>query len=67
MKRKQITEVVSFIEERLKELDEEKEELRQYQELDKEYRSLEYTIFDKELTDSKQKLEQVDLRFLIFI
>jgi structural maintenance of chromosome 3 (chondroitin sulfate proteoglycan 6) len=50
---------VAYIEERLKELDEEKEELQKYQQLDKERRTLEYTIFDKELADAKEKLEQV--------
>eukprot|EP00252_Welwitschia_mirabilis_P018814 TRINITY_DN4209_c0_g1_i1.p1 TRINITY_DN4209_c0_g1~~TRINITY_DN4209_c0_g1_i1.p1 ORF type:complete len:1207 (-),score=328.66 TRINITY_DN4209_c0_g1_i1:370-3990(-) len=59
-KRKQIIEVVQYIEERLKELDEEKEELRKYQQLDKQRRSLEYTIFEKEVEDAKQKLEEVE-------
>eukprot|EP00249_Psilotum_nudum_P021227 c28024_g1_i1 orf=174-3791(+) len=59
-KRKQIIEVVQYIEERLKELDEEKEELKKYQQLDKQRRSLEYTIFDKELLDARQKLEEIE-------
>lgn len=58
-RRKQIIEVVQYIEERLKELDEEKEELKKYQQLDKQRRSLEYTIFEKELLDARQKLEEV--------
>jgi len=58
-KRKQIDQVVQYLEERLRELDEEKEELRKYQQLDKQRRSLEYTIFDKELRDSRQKIEEV--------
>jgi structural maintenance of chromosome 3 (chondroitin sulfate proteoglycan 6) len=37
-RRKQIIEVVQYIEERLKELDEEKEELKMYQQLDKQRR-----------------------------
>ncbi|KAL5994618.1 hypothetical protein ACLOJK_024671 [Asimina triloba] len=45
---------------RLRELDEEKEELRKYQQLDKQRRSLEYTIYDKELHDAKQKLTDVE-------
>jgi structural maintenance of chromosome 3 (chondroitin sulfate proteoglycan 6) len=40
-------------------LDEEKEELKKYQQLDKQRRSLEYTIFEKELLDARQKLEEV--------
>lgn len=58
-RRKQIIEVVQYIEERLKELDEEKEELKKYQLLDKQRRSLQYTIFEKELLDARQKLEEV--------
>lgn len=59
-RRKQIIEVVQYIEERLKELDEEKEELKKYQQLDKQRRSLEYTIFEKELLEARQKLEEVE-------
>ncbi|KAH9570768.1 hypothetical protein CY35_02G058500 [Sphagnum magellanicum] len=59
-RRKQIIEVVQYIEERLKELDEEKEELKMYQQLDKQRRSLEYTIFEKELLDARQKLEETE-------
>lgn len=58
-RRKQIIEVVRYIEERLKELDEEKEELKKYQQLDKQRRSLQYTIFEKELLEARQKLEEV--------
>ncbi|KAL2642026.1 hypothetical protein R1flu_009613 [Riccia fluitans] len=59
-RRKQIIEVVQYIEERLKELDEEKEELRKYQQLDKQRRSLEYTVFEKELSETRQKLEEIE-------
>ncbi|XP_064952530.1 structural maintenance of chromosomes protein 3-like isoform X3 [Musa acuminata AAA Group] len=57
-KRKQIDQVVQYLEERLRELDEEKEELRKYQQLDKQRRSLEYTIYDKELNGVRQKLDE---------
>ncbi|WVZ19887.1 hypothetical protein V8G54_007209 [Vigna mungo] len=43
---------------KLKELDEEKEELRKYQQLDKQRKSLEYAIFSKEVQDAQQKLTQ---------
>jgi structural maintenance of chromosome 3 (chondroitin sulfate proteoglycan 6) len=33
--------------------------LKMYQQLDKQRRSLEYTIFEKELLDARQKLEEV--------
>lgn len=59
-KRKQIIQVVQYLDERLKELDEEKEELRKYQQLDKQRKSLEYTLYDKELHDARQKLGEVD-------
>lgn len=58
-KRKQIIQVVQYLEERLRDLDEEKEDLKKYQQLDKQRRSLEYTIYDKELNDAKQKLLEV--------
>ncbi|XP_019197795.1 PREDICTED: structural maintenance of chromosomes protein 3 [Ipomoea nil] len=59
-KRKQIIQVVQYLDERLRELDEEKEELKKYQQLDKQRKSLEYSIFDKELNDARQKLAEVD-------
>ncbi|KAI5323330.1 PREDICTED: structural maintenance [Prunus dulcis] len=59
-KRRQIIQVVQYLDERLKELDEEKEELRKYQQLDKQRKSLEYTIYDKELQDARQKLAEVE-------
>ena len=58
-KREKIEEMLGYIEERLATLEEEKEELRAYQDLDKMRRSLEYTIHDKELRDTRHKLEQV--------
>ena len=42
-------------------LEEEKEELKAYQEWDKMRWSLEYTIHDKELRDTREKLETVSL------
>ncbi|CAL9000492.1 unnamed protein product [Prunus brigantina] len=58
--KRQIIQVVQYLDERLKELDEEKEELRKYQQLDKQRKSLEYTIYDKELQDARQKLAEVE-------
>ncbi|CAN6347947.1 unnamed protein product, partial [Urochloa humidicola] len=59
-KRKQIDQVVRYLEERLRELDEEKEELKKYQQLDKQRRSLEYTILDHELNDARDELASMD-------
>ena len=58
-KRKQIIQVVQYLDDRLRELDEEKEELKKYQQLDRQRKSLEYTIYDKELHDAKQQLAKV--------
>lgn len=62
-KRKQIIQVVQYLEERLRELDEEKEELKKYQQLDKQRRSLEYTLYDKELDEARHHLEEVSSHF----
>ncbi|XP_045830635.1 structural maintenance of chromosomes protein 3-like [Trifolium pratense] len=59
-KRKQIIQVVQYLDERLKELDEEKEELRKYQQLDKQRKSLEYAIFNKEVQDAQLKLAEIE-------
>ncbi|XP_019434196.1 PREDICTED: structural maintenance of chromosomes protein 3 [Lupinus angustifolius] len=59
-KRKQIIQVVQYLDERLKELDEEKEELRKYQQLDKQRKSLEYAIYNKEVQDAQQKLTEIE-------
>ncbi|KAF4321801.1 hypothetical protein JM18_003926 [Phytophthora kernoviae] len=58
--RDKIQEVVRYIEERLSELEEEKEELKEYQQLDREQRALEYTMHDKELQKVREELEALD-------
>ena len=50
---------VAQLEERLAELDEEREELAKYRKVDKERRSLEYTIYDKDLHETRLNLEKV--------
>ena len=55
-----INEVLDYIKERLTELEEEKEELSQYQTLDSSRRSLEYTIYMREQVETNEKLEQVE-------
>ena len=59
-KREKIQEVVAYIDERLNELDEEKEELRAYQQLDKDRRALEYTLYDKELKAAREDLSRAE-------
>ncbi|CAN0105750.1 unnamed protein product, partial [Ectocarpus fasciculatus] len=55
-----IQEVISFIEERLGELEEEKEELGAYQKHDKQRRALEFALYDKELTKARESLQDKD-------
>eukprot|EP00958_Prasinococcus_capsulatus_P027003 scaffold5150_cov376-Prasinococcus_capsulatus_cf.AAC.13 len=59
-RQKEIGETITFIEGRLKELDEEKEELQNYQQADKKRRSVQYTIYDKELSEARSKLAEVE-------
>lgn len=59
-RREKISEVVSFIESRLAELESEKEELKAFQRLDKERKAVQYTIHVLELEQAKNTLEQLD-------
>jgi hypothetical protein len=59
-KRGKIGELVGFIEGRLAELEEEKEELREWSEADKERRCLEYALFSGELEDLVSALEEIE-------
>lgn len=61
-KREQVQETVEFIESRLSELDAEKDELQKYTDLDKTKRSLEYTIYEQELSDTRNKLDEIEQR-----
>lgn len=58
-KLEKIVEFIKTIEERLQTLEEEKEELKEYQVWDKKRRTLEFCIHDRELKDTKRKLEEV--------
>ncbi|TVU26566.1 hypothetical protein EJB05_29119 [Eragrostis curvula] len=57
--KKQIDLVSNYLEERLRELDEGKEELMKYQQLDKQRRSIEYNILDHELNEASNELASV--------
>lgn len=59
-KREKISEVIDYIEKRLSELESEKEELREFQKLDKERKALQYTIHVRELEEAKAALDQLD-------
>ncbi|KAJ3007164.1 Structural maintenance of chromosomes protein 3 [Thoreauomyces humboldtii] len=59
-KRSKIDELLDYIEERLEELESEKEELKQFQDLDRERRSLEYTIYTREQNTLNESLEGLE-------
>eukprot|EP00047_Mylnosiga_fluctuans_P012714 m.27489 g.27489 ORF g.27489 m.27489 type:complete len:1202 (-) comp4429_c0_seq1:98-3703(-) len=60
-KRARIEEVLGYIEQRLGELESEKNELKRYQELDRDHRCIEYTLHSKELEDVRVKLDEVEV------
>lgn len=59
-KREKIDELLVYIKERLSELEEEKEELRDYQEKDKDRRCLQYTIDQREQVAIANELDNLD-------
>ncbi|KAI0127705.1 RecF/RecN/SMC [Xylariales sp. AK1849] len=59
-KREKIDELLDYIKERLSELEEEKEELRGYQDKDRERRCLEYAYYHKEQVAVQEALEELD-------
>ena len=58
-RRTKIDEVIAYIEKRLSELEEEKEGLNKYQNLDKQRRALEYTLYDMDFRSVGERLEQI--------
>lgn len=61
-KREQISKLLESIEERLQTLENETKELKEYQKWDRDRRALEYTIYDRELKETRKKLEDVQSR-----
>lgn len=59
-KLEKITEFLQTIEDRLKTLEEEKEELKEYQKWDKARRTLEYIIHETELKETRKALDDLD-------
>ena len=59
-KRQKISELLDYIDGRLSELEEEKEELKEYQEKDRERRCLEYAMFDRELAAVNDALDELE-------
>ncbi|KAI8320202.1 RecF/RecN/SMC protein [Martensiomyces pterosporus] len=60
--RAKISEDIGFIEERLGELDAEKEELDKYRALDRDRRCLEYSIYSLEQEDVVEQLDEIDIK-----
>lgn len=59
-KRHKIDDLLAYIRERLAELETEKEELKAYQEMDRERRCLEYTIYYREQEELRSALDTID-------
>ncbi|BGP23932.1 Structural maintenance of chromosomes protein 3 [Rhodotorula toruloides] len=59
-KRDKIKDLLDYIQERLNELEEEKDELKQFQTHDRARRSLEYSIYQRELKDVGDALDQIE-------
>lgn len=59
-KRDKIDELLDYIRSRLKDLEEEKEELRGYQEKDKERKCLDYTLLQREQTKITERLDEIE-------
>ncbi|RYO84730.1 hypothetical protein DL762_005511 [Monosporascus cannonballus] len=59
-KREKIDELLDYIKERLSELEEEKEELRGFQDKDRERRCLEYAFYHKEQVAVQEVLEELE-------
>lgn len=60
-KKKKVESLITFIEDRLKTLESEKEDLKEYQKWDRTKRSVEYTIYEQEIREAKDKLENLAL------
>jgi structural maintenance of chromosome 3 (chondroitin sulfate proteoglycan 6) len=56
-KRVQVAEVLKYIEERLSELEDEKKELEEYRQFDKERRAIEHAFFESQFQQSTLRLE----------
>jgi structural maintenance of chromosome 3 (chondroitin sulfate proteoglycan 6) len=59
LKREKINELLAHINDRIAELEREKEELKVFYELDRERRCLEYAIYQREQVEASMALEEV--------
>lgn len=60
LKQEKVQEVLTYIEERLSELEQEKAELTEYESLDKQRKAIEYNIYHKEQASAQDGLHQLD-------
>jgi structural maintenance of chromosome 3 (chondroitin sulfate proteoglycan 6) len=61
--RDKIDEMLEFIQERLSDLDSEKDELKVFQGLEKERKIYEFILYDRELNEITNSLEEIDARY----
>lgn len=61
--RDKIDEMLEFIEERLSDLDSEKEELKNFQDLEKDKKICEFVLYDRELNEVTNSIEQIDSEY----
>jgi structural maintenance of chromosome 3 (chondroitin sulfate proteoglycan 6) len=61
-KKDKIRETLTYIQERLNELDEERQELREFHDKDKDRRTLEYTMHHRDSQDLASRLDELDAR-----
>ncbi|KAI9097065.1 putative chromosome segregation protein SudA [Phlyctochytrium arcticum] len=59
-KRSKIDELLDYIEERLSELEEEKEELKQFQQMDNDRKTLEYNVYAREQREVDENLRELE-------
>ena len=59
-KREKIDDLLEYIETRLTELEDEKNELKEFQEKDKERRCLEYALYQRELEEVTEALDEIE-------
>ena len=62
-----IEDFLRTIEDRLETLKGEKEELKEYQKWDKMRRALEFAVYDRDLKDTKKKLDDVRSTFSVLL
>lgn len=55
-----VQQIISYIDERIKELETQKAELQEYQKLTNTRRALEFTVYDQELKEAEMKLREIE-------